>query len=488
MMELSYFLPEIIVFVGACVILLLSVFPIPNKKTVLGALVFLVPLLALLALFKDIPYLTNSFPAGSMVIQDSVADFCRALLLLISFPVLLSSIGMFTKESKRHGEFLFLMLISLGSLMIMVQATNLIMLFLAIEGASIPLYMIAGLKAGNEMSKEAVIKYFILGAFASALTIYGISLIFSVAKSFDFAIINKVTIDSLINTMSIGTILVFAGLAFKVAVFPFHFWAPDVYEGAPPISAAFISVAPKIGAMIVMARFVAFGIPAGLMEMTSYLLMGMSVASMTYGNITALVQTEVKRIMAYSSIAQIGYMLIAIVALTVSTSESITSGAISGLMMYLAAYALMNIAAFSIIKVVKIERGGSSIDHFKGLAKTHPVLALCMLITLVSLLGIPFTAGFFGKLYVFSSAIGGSVIWIVVVAIINSAISAFYYFNIAKAMYIEQPDDENIPVTLDYLKNPATISSIACTLGTLAIGVIPVVIEAMNYASIGFGK
>lgn len=488
--DLSYFIPEIIVFVGACVLLLMSVLPIPNKKMVLGVSSFIVPLLALFNLLRDIPYKDKILPAGAMIMQDSVADICCILLLVLSFPVLLSSFDMFTSDSKRQGEYLFLLLLSLGFLMLMVQASNLIVLFLAIEGASIPLYMLAGLRKGDLRSKEAVVKYFILGAFASAITIYGISLVFSQAKSFNFVDIAKIGGISVISPLTLGFVLVVLGLGFKVASVPFHFWAPDVYEGSPPISTAFISVAPKVGALIALARLLGLGMPvvnAQFASVIAYLVMGMSVASMTYGNITALLQTEVKRLMAYSSIAQIGYMLISVAVIAMKPAKlEFVYAAVAGIIMYVIAYAMMNIGVFSIINVVEKEKGGTTLDHFKGLSKTHPALALCMVILLVSLLGIPFTIGFFGKLYVFSSAIGVSLIWLVVAAVVNSAISAFYYFNIVKAMYVDQTEN-TCELSKTYLKNPATISSIICTLGVLFVPLMPSVLAAVTFASKGFG-
>ncbi len=490
-MRLDYFIPEIVVFVGACLLLLASVIRMPRKNWVLGVFSFVIITTALVVLGKDVGLMAGSNPAGSLIIQDNVAAFCRVLLLLIAYPVLLSSMDMFSVESKRQGEFLFLLLLSIGGLMVMVQTSNLLVLYLTIECASIPLYMLAGLKTGDIRPKEAVVKYFLLGAFASAITIYGISLIFSVTKSFDFISIAKVNVETigslgLINAYTIGFLLVIAGLSFKVAAVPFHFWAPDVYEGAPPVSTAFISVAPKIGALVALSRFAGFAVPAYPLfrDLLSYILMGISVASMTYGNITALLQTEVKRIMAYSSIAQIGYMLISVVV--IFADPAVKDKAIYGVLMYVTAYALMNIAVFSIIKVVEKERGGTTLDHFKGLSKTHPALALCMTIALVSLLGIPFTAGFFGKLWVFSSAISARIYWIVIAAVLNSALSAFYYFNIAKAMYIENGDTDKLSMT--YLSNPATISAFICTAGTLIIGLLPAIYSALSVAASGFGS
>lgn len=479
-MNFAAFLPETIVVAGAMAILLISLLKLPNKRFVLTGLAILTVLIGLITVFTS-PALEHF--EQSLFLSDGIGVYARILLCALAVPILFSSIDMFHEASKRQGEFLFLMLISVAGLMLMVQSKSMISLYLAIEMASIPLYMMAGLRRNDAFSKEAVVKYFLLGAFASAMTIYGISLLYTTTGSFVFAEMAKSMNGAPIEYA--GLIFVLAGLCFKVAAVPFHFWAPDVYEGAPSIAVAFISVAPKVGALIAMARFFQTGIGSAMVLNAGLILSVISALSMTIGNISAIWQKEVKRIMAYSSIAQIGYMLIAVVAISHGITSAadgmkIVSDSYTGILLYVTAYALMNIAAFSIIKVVRTRTGGSTLDHFKGLSKTNPPLALAMLVVLVSLLGIPFTAGFFGKLLVFSAGISGQFTWLVIVAVVNSTISAFYYFNIVKAMYLEAPDAQNQEQKPTF--SFAAISAGFCAIGTLILGLIPQVYSALEFA------
>ncbi|MEZ4813410.1 MAG: NADH-quinone oxidoreductase subunit N [Caldisericia bacterium] len=351
--------------------------------------------------------------------------------------------------------------------------------YLAIEITSIPLYMLAGMNTKDDISKEAVVKYFLLGAFASAITIYGISLVFTTTKTMLFSQLFSSLSGLPIEYM--GLTFVFAGLFFKVAAFPFHFWAPDVYEGAPPVSTAFISVAPKIGVLIVMARFVGTALPPNLATSFGWVVIAISVLSMTFGNITAIWQTNVKRIFAYSSIAQIGYILMGVVVIAFNPGTELAAQGAAGILMYVTAYALMNIAGFSIIKVVEGRRGGSSLKHFAGLGKTNPALSIAMVVTLVSLLGVPWAAGFFGKLFVFKAAISAKLIWLVIVAVINSAISAFYYFGIVRAMYLEEPDEEIVQENFGNMF--ASVASGICALGTATLIMIPGLVMLIEKAS-----
>ncbi|NLI39767.1 MAG: NADH-quinone oxidoreductase subunit N [Caldisericales bacterium] len=479
-MNLASFYPEMVLLAGASTILLLSVFRFPLRKYVLGLLAILAVAISFVVM-QTVPGVRE--PAGNLFVQNDFSNFARGLLLVISVPILLSSLDMFNDASKRQGEFVFLMLISVTGLMLLVQSSHMLSLYLGIELASIPLYMMAGLKLHDPTSKEAVVKYFLLGAFASAMTIYGISLIYTTAGTFSFVeLFNNIKGTPL---EMVGFIFVLAGLSFKVAAVPFHFWAPDVYEGSPPVSTAFISVAPKIGALIVLSRFVSMGInPASssdFINLVKWSVAGISALSMTYGNLAAIWQTEVKRIMAYSSIAQIGYMLIGIAVMAFSSDAAIRSEGARGILMYVTAYALMNIAVFSIIKVVKIRRGGTTLNHFKGLSKTDPGLALAMTISLVSLLGIPFAAGFFGKLLVFTAGVSAGLYWLVILAIINSAISAFYYFGIAKNMYLEAPDQEYLEAKPAF--SFAYLVAVVCSVSTLVIGLLPWIYQLIAKAS-----
>ncbi len=476
-MNLSAFLPETIMLVGGCLVLLVSVFKMPFKRFVLGLLGIATAVIALIVLLSLDPV---SHPAGNLFLQDGFSNFARALLLIITVPIFVSSFDMFSEISKRQGQFVFLVLISVGGLMLLVQSTHMLSLYLAIEMSSIPLYLMAGLRLGDVKAKEAVVKYFLLGAFASAVIIYGFSLMFNTTGTLAFSELSKRIIGTPLEYL--GIVMLIAGLAFKVAAVPFHFWAPDVYEGAPSISVAFISVAPKIGALVVLSRFVVMAINPIIAPAVWPLLAAISALSMTFGNLSALWQTEVKRIMAYSSIAQIGYMLIAVVVM--AFDPTIKEKAAEGMLMYVTAYALMNIAVFSIIKVIRNKYGGSTLSHFRGLSKTNPSLALAMLISLVSLLGVPFAAGFFGKLLVFTSGVSAGLYWLVVLAVINSGISAFYYFGIVKTMYLEQPDSEIAPATTEARSvGFAEAVGYVCALGTLVLGLVPWMYEALLWAS-----
>lgn len=484
-MEFSAFLPETIVVAGASFLLLLSLINYNHKKYVNGILAMLIPIIAFLVIVLQSGGMSNL-----LFVQDGFANFARGLLLIISLPIILASLDMFSSDSKRQGEFLFLMLISVSGLMLMSQASNLMVVYLAIEISSIPLYMLAGFRVGNVRSKEAVVKYFLLGAFASAITIYGMSLVYSTTHTLAFSQLVTFISTELPGLTGLpieyaGLIFIFAGLFFKVAAFPFHFWAPDVYEGAPPISTAFISVAPKIGVLVLMARFVGFAIPSALSTSVTWVVMSISAISMTFGNVSALWQSNVKRIFAYSSIAQIGYILMGVAVIALNPGSEIAVQGATGILMYLTAYALMNIAGFSIIKVVESRRGGSSLKHFAGLGKTNPALSIAMVITLVSLLGIPWTAGFFGKLFVFKSAIYSKLYWLVILAVVNSAISAFYYFGIVKSMYLTEPD-ESIEQT-GFFDIFSSVASGICSVGTAILIMIPGLIPLMENACRMFG-
>ncbi|MBP6927997.1 MAG: NADH-quinone oxidoreductase subunit N [Caldisericia bacterium] len=481
-MNFASFYPEMVLLVGACIILLLSVFKFPLRKYMLGLLAILTVVVSFIVM-QTVPGIRE--PAGNLFVQNDFSNFARGLLLVISVPILLSSLDMFNDASKRQGEFVFLMLISVTGLMLLVQSSHMLSLYLGIELSSIPLYMLAGLKSHDPKSKEAVVKYFLLGAFASAMTIYGISLIYTTAGTFSFVeLFNSIKGTPL---EMVGFIFVLAGLSFKIAAVPFHFWAPDVYEGSPPISTAFISVAPKIGALIVLSRFISMGINPvasdNFTNLVKWSIAAISALSMTYGNLTAIWQTEVKRIMAYSSIAQIGYMLIGIVVIAFSPEAAIRSEGARGILMYVTAYALMNIAVFSVIKVVKIRRGGTTLNHFKGLSKTDPGLALAMTVSLVSLLGIPFAAGFFGKLLIFTAGVSAGLYWLVVLAVINSAISAFYYFGIVKNMYLEAPDQEHLETETKPGFSFAYLVAVVCSVLTLVIGLLPWIYQLIAKAS-----
>lgn len=477
-MNYTLLLPEIVIFCGACILLIISLLPLSNRKLTLGVISVLVPVISLFLLLKSKAW--DSY-ISDLLIQDPLSFYCRILLLILVTFVIFASLEMFTNRSKRQGEFLTLLLFSAGGLMIMTQATHTLTLYLAIETSSIPLYMIAGLKLNDPKSKEAIVKYYLLGAFASAMLIYGVALIFSATDQLSFVQIARMV--RLEPVVLLGTIMILAGLAFKIAAFPFHFWAPDVYEGAPPISSAMISVGPKIAALIAILRFVTMGIGGPFLPIITILLICFSALSMTFGNLSAIWQTEVKRIMAYSSIAQVGYMLLAVVVILISNysigTESAGTLAMKGLLFYITSYSFTNIGIFSFLKTVEKIKGGTVLEDFQGLAKTHPWIAAPMAILLLSLLGLPILSGFFGKLMVFSSLAQINYWWLLILAILNSLISAYYYLGIIKAMFFLRSDSFSF---LDNLKNnTAFITGYICLLATITLGLLPWIYRVLDW-------
>jgi NADH-quinone oxidoreductase subunit N len=475
-MNFTNILPEIIIFGGACLLLLISILPLKNRRLTLGILSLLIPLSSLILLIMSRSYHSA---IADLLIQDPFSFYCRILLLIIVILVIFASLDMFTDRSKRQGEFLTLLLFSIGGLMLMTQATHMLTLYLAIECSSIPLYMIAGLKLHDPRSKEAIVKYFLLGAFASAMLIYGVALIFSATDQLSFVQLARIV--RLEPVVLLGTIMILAGLAFKIAAFPFHFWAPDVYEGAPPISTAIISVGPKISALVAMTRFVSMGLGRPFIPIVTIILIGFSALSMTFGNISAIWQTEVKRIMAYSSIAQVGYMLLSIVVISAGNNNT-TSLAMKGLLFYITSYSFTNIGIFSLIKTVEKIKGGTSLEEFRGLAKTHPWLAAPMAILLLSLLGLPILSGFFGKLLIFSSLVQINYYWLLILAILNSVVSAYYYLGIIKAMFFEKGESFSIQDKLS--TNSAFMTAIICSFVATFLGLFPWIYQVIDWATL----
>jgi NADH-quinone oxidoreductase subunit N len=476
-MNLSPIIPEIIILGGACLLLLLSILPLSNRRLTLGIFSLLIPITSLIALLKSKSYQSG---ISDLLLQDPFSFFCRILLLVIVTFVLFASLEMFTNRSKRQGEFLTLLLFSVGGLMLMTQATHMLTLYLAIETSSIPLYMIAGLKLHDPKSKEAIVKYYLLGAFASAMLIYGVALIFSATDQLSFTQIARMV--RLEPVVLVGTIMILAGLAFKIAAFPFHFWAPDVYEGAPPISTAIISVGPKIAALVAMTRFVTMGIGSPFIPIVIIILISFSALSMTFGNFSAIWQTEVKRIMAYSSIAQVGYMLLSVVVILIGTevgNATASNAAMKGLLFYITSYSFANIGVFSLIKTIEKIKGGTILEDFKGLAKTHPVIAAPMAILLLSLLGLPILSGFFGKLLIFSSLVQINYFWLLILAILNSVVSAYYYLGIIKAMFFEKKESFSIQDNLP--TNSAFLTGVTCSIITIFLGLLPWIYQAVDW-------
>lgn len=378
-----------------------------------------------------------------MMALDGLALFFKLFTVLVLVFVGLSAGEYLQTRTPFRGEFYALMMLAGLSMMLASAATNLVMIYLSIEFLSITSYVLTGYLRDDSRSTEAAIKYFIYGAVASSVMLYGFSLLYGATGTTDLA-----TIASVLATGSVtirwlvfpATIMALAGLGFKIALVPFHQWSPDAYEGAPTPVTAFLSVGPKAAGFAVLMRLLLTALPGFQMDWVA-VLAGVAVVTMSLGNLVALWQTNVKRLLAYSSIAQAGYMLVGLVALA-PNAQSWTTG-LNGLLLYLFAYVFTNLGAFAVVIAVENRTGSANISDFAGLIRRAPFLAVTMLIFLLSLIGIPPTAGFLGKLFVFGAAVQQrQLIWLAVAGIINSVISVYYYYAIIREMFFGQSDQE----------------------------------------------
>jgi len=362
-------------------------------------------------------------------------------------------------------EFYGLLLFSTVGMMIMAASTDLLVIFLGLEIMSIPLYVMAGLARHDTASNEAAIKYFIMGAFATGFLLYGIALIYGSAETTDLQ--RLLTDFAFIKAnagiyLYAGAILVLFGFAFKIAAVPFHMWVPDVYTGAPTPVTAYFSVAPKAAGFAALLRIFVYGFPA--MTELSSLFWILAVLTMSIGNLLAIFQDNIKRMLAYSSIAHAGYILVALTA----GGE----GAVSSAVYYLMAYLFFNLGGFTIVTMIDSRQGSRAlIAEMKGLAAKYPILAALLALFMFALAGFPPTAGFFGKFYVFSEAVKNDYVGLVIIAVINSFVSVYYYLRVVVVAFFGQPD-QSVPLSVTY--KPALVLVLLVTAaGTLLLGFFP---------------
>ena len=371
------------------------------------------------------------------------------------------------KQQVTHaGEYFALVLFGATGMMFMTCSVELLMVFIGLEISSISTYILAGFRKGQATASESSLKYFLLGSFATAFFLYGIALCFGATGSTSIAAIAAgmtVTRTPAMAFLAVATVLI--GLGFKVSAAPFHVWTPDVYQGAPAPVVALMSTAPKAAAFAVLLRFLFNGTPT-LRDHWLPIVEILAVLSMTIGNLGALLQRDVKRLLAYSSIAHAGYLLVAFT----STHED----AVAGALFYTAAYAAMNVGAFLVLTELSgYDERARTLDDFTGVALRRPVLSALLGFFLLSLIGIPFTGGFFGKFYAFSMAINGGHVWLAIVGLINSGVACFYYLRLLAALY-SRPLTEDASVTGVRKTSVATGLALAATaLATLALGVAP---------------
>ncbi|MFQ6114768.1 MAG: NADH-quinone oxidoreductase subunit N [bacterium] len=402
---------------------------------------------------------------GGMVTTDNFALVFNCIFFLGAVLSLLLSCNEHEGSYLLYPEFFAIVLFATVGMIFMASGTNLLTIFLGLETLSISLYILAGFKRTESRSLEAAFKYFLLGAFASGFLLYGIALIFGATGSLDLGKIggyvasNPILSDPL---MILGGLLVIVGFGFKVAMFPFHMWAPDVYQGAPTPITAFMATGSKAAGFAAMLRVLSAATNGGVADWVNILWV-LSVITMFVGNITAIVQVNVKRMLAYSSIAHAGYILVGIVAWNQMGNSSV--------IFYLLSYTFMNIGAFGVISILGTkEKEFLELDDFKGLGYHRPVMAVVMSIFMFSLAGLPPTAGFVGKFYLFSAAVKAGHIPLVVIGVINSMISLYYYLGVVVVMFMKDAEREMAPG----VPVPAvSLSLLVAVFGTFGLGIFP---------------
>jgi NADH-quinone oxidoreductase subunit N len=416
---------------------------------------------------------------SNMLAVDSFALFFKLLFLVIAALVILASTDYVAKFRRFQGEYYALVLLSALGMMLMAATSELISIYLALELTSISLYILVGFLK-DPKSTEAALKYLLLGAVASAVLLFGMALVFGFTGQTQLGeIARSIQAMSLAGVLAspglvAGIVLMVAGFGFKIAAVPFHMWVPDVYEGAPTPITAYLSVGSKAAGFAVILRvfYSAFGMPGWLSLDWGLLFAILAAVGMTLGNVVALPQTNIKRMLGYSSIAQAGYLLVGLATVGFASPLSSYHPSVtgqSGLLFFLASYALTNLGAFIAIIAISNKLDSDLIADYAGMAKRAPALALALTLCLISLVGMPPAAGFMAKFYIFSGAVQHGLLWLVIIAVINSVISAYYYLRVVKVMWMDKPAARSkVP------SSPALRVALALScLGVLALGIIP---------------
>jgi NADH-quinone oxidoreductase subunit N len=409
---------------------------------------------------------------GGSFVQDELAIFAKRLFLLATVIGALGSLALRAPTfARRATEYHLAILASLLGMLVLASARDLILLFVAFELMSIPLYYLAGFLKREEAAVEAALKFFLVGTVSSAILVYGLSFLYGVAKTTDIRIIAR-ALQNDHPLMMLGMILALAGLGFKIAAFPFHMWVPDTYEAASTPFVAWLSVAPKAAGFVVIFRLYLEGVGDRVVLWVP-LAAGLATITIVAGNLMAIPQQNVKRLLAYSGIAHIGYMLIGFAAVSANGAAM--------MLFYLVAYLFGNMGAFLVVEAVAQSEGSESIAAYRGLAQRSPVLALAMLLFLLSLGGIPFVAGFWAKFYVFWAAAEQGLYWLVLVGAILTVVALFYYLLVAKRMYIDAPETTTPVVVAPLL----ALSIFLCVAGVVGMGLYPkpFVMAALRAAS-----
>jgi NADH-quinone oxidoreductase subunit N len=454
--------PELILMGAAIMVIFLDLAVKGKRKDRLGYLTVIGLIVASVFTLMEQSGVTQAF--CGMIVVDSFTQFLTILILAATIIVTLMSMLALREKGMDAGGYHTLVLFATIGMLLMVKGIDLIVIFLGLETLSIAIYVLAGYRKGVEQSAESAFKYFLLGAFAAAFLLYGIALIYGATGTTRIEAISQYIVFKNLGAnplLLVGMGLLLVGLGFKLALVPFHSWTPDVYEGAPTAITAFMAVGVKAAAFAAFVRI--FGGGLSLISFQWHdVLWVLAVITMTVGNVVALSQTNIKRMLAYSSIAHAGYILVGVIA----------GGSVgwSAVLYYLGAYAFMNLGAFGIVVFYgHKEEANVEIADYAGLGFRYPFLGAAMAVFLFSLAGIPPLAGFMGKFYIFSAAIKSGYIWLTIIGVMNSLISVFYYFRVTVLMYMKEPVKE---VALEY-SLPIAIVLIVTLAGTIQMGIAP---------------
>jgi len=471
MLNLELLLPELTLAGFALLVILLDL-AIPRKGWL--AVVSIIGIVVAGGFTVNMWGVSSQAIFNNMLAVDNFALFFKLLFLVIAALVILASVDYVSKFSRFQGEYYALVLLAALGMMLMAATAELISIYIALELTSISLYALTGFLK-DPKSTEASLKYLLLGAVASAVLLFGMALVFGFTGKTQLGeiaqAIQGLSLSGVLASpgLVLGVVLMIAGFGFKIAAVPFHMWVPDVYEGAPTPITAYLSVASKAAGFAIILRvfYSAFGLPSWLSLDWGLIFGVLAAIGMTAGNIIAIPQTNIKRMLGYSSIAQAGYLMVGLATMGFSPAADIAGR--SALLFFLASYALTNLGAFIAIIAISNKLDSDLISDYSGMGKRAPLLALALTLCLVSLIGMPPAAGFMAKFYIFSGAVKHGLLWLVVIAVINSVISAYYYLRVVKVMWLGEPASRAKIPSSGALRFALAISS----LGVLVLGIVP---------------
>ena len=465
--DLNAILPVLILTAYGCVLMLVDLVIPDDRKRWTAWLAFL----GLVAAAVGLAF----WPAGrsevafkGMLLVDGFAQFLDVIILLAAGLTVLLALNYLPRNGLERGEFYVLLLFTVSGMLLMAQAGDLIMVFLALELLSIPLYILSGFARPKPASEESALKYFLLGAFASAFLVYGIALVYGATGTTNLAQVLGAVAGGKTPTglLALGAGMVLVGLGFKVAAVPFHMWTPDVYEGAPSVVTAFMSVGAKTAGFAALLRVFLSAFP-GLAANWAMVAAILSAATMILGNFSAIAQSNIKRMLAYSSIAHAGYILMGLVAAS-SARADLRSFSVGASLYYLLAYALTNLGTWAIVIAVERAEGqGLKIQDYAGLGWRRPGLGFAMALFMLSLTGLPPTVGLIAKIYVFRAAIDAGYMWLALIGVLTSLVSAYYYLRVVFVMYMQE--GEGLAISAPVLNFAVGLTALA----TVAFAIVP---------------